>query len=220
MEFLLRIGVIKKSKSNITSPIVLVRKPDKSWRMCIDLRWVNSHTTTMRWPLPKLKEILPYLNESKFFASLDLLRGFWQFPISEESQRFWSFVTHHGQFQFTRVVMGGKNSAGYFQQVMQKVLADLLFLCVLIYIDDVLIFAKTEEQFIQAIGAVFEQLRVHRIYLKPQNAPSMLSDSCGADISWMQQEWQLILRLLQRSEDYRDQRTRPSFGNLSHPVTG
>ena len=63
--------------------------------------------------------------------------------------------------------MGGKNSAGYFQQVMQKVLADLLFLCVLIYIDDVLIFAKTEEQFIQAIGAVFEQLRVHRIYLKP-----------------------------------------------------
>ena len=75
VEFLLRIGVIKKSKSNITSPIVLVRKPDKSWRMCIDLRWVNSHTTTMRWPLPKLQEILPYLNESKFFASLDLLRG-------------------------------------------------------------------------------------------------------------------------------------------------
>ena len=72
---------------------------------------------------------MPYLEGSKFFASLDLLRGFWQFPIAEDSRRFWSFVTHHGQFEFTRVVMGGKHSAGYFQQVMQKVLAGLLFIC-------------------------------------------------------------------------------------------
>ena len=82
--------------------------------------------------LPKLQEIMPYLEGSKFFASMDLLRGFWQFPIAEDSRRFWSFVTHNGQFEFTRVVMGGKKSAGYFQQVMQKVLADLLFICVLI----------------------------------------------------------------------------------------
>ena len=111
---------------------------------------------------------MPYLEGAKFFASLDLIRGFWQFPIAEESRRFWSFITHHGQFEFSRVVMGGKNSAGYFKKTMQKVLETLLFICVLIYIDDVLVFAKTEDAFVQALGNVFEQLRVHNIFLKPQ----------------------------------------------------
>ena len=64
--------------------------------------------------------------------------------------------------------MGGKNSAGFFQKTMQQVLHQMLFLSVFIYIDDVLVFAKSEDDFVAAIGQVFERWRAHNIFLKPQ----------------------------------------------------
>ena len=59
-----------------------------------------------------------FLSNARVFASFDLLRGFWQFPVDEDSSYHWSFVSHNGQFKFNRVVMGGKNSAAHFQKVM------------------------------------------------------------------------------------------------------
>ena len=60
--------------------------------------------------------------------------------------KYWAFITHHGLFEFERVVMGGENSAPHFQKVMAQMLRSLLFTCVLVYLDDVLLYAKTEEE--------------------------------------------------------------------------
>jgi hypothetical protein len=111
VDMLVRLGVVKPSNSDFASPIVLARKKDGSWRLCVDLRLINSKTKPLRWPLPKIHELLPHLAGAAVFASLDLLRGFWQFPLDPASTRYWAFITHHGLFEFERVVMGGGNSA-------------------------------------------------------------------------------------------------------------
>ena len=96
IKLLLKIGVIEKCNSNEAAPIVLVRKKNGEWRMCIDLRKINSNTKAYRWPLPKIKEMLPYLSRAKCFASFDLLRGFWQFPVRQDCRKRWAFLTHAG----------------------------------------------------------------------------------------------------------------------------
>ena len=164
---LLDMGVIRRSNSAFASPIVLARKKDGGWRMCVDLRRVNSNTKPMRWPLPKIQELLPHLVGASFFATFDLLRGFWQFPVSEESKQYLAFVTHKGLYEFERIVMGARNSASHFQKVMTQVLQHLVLEAVLVYIDDLLCYAKTAEELVAAIEAVFVQMRKFGIKLKP-----------------------------------------------------
>ena len=109
---------------------------------CVDLRLFNSKTKPLRWPLPKIHELLPHLAGAAVFASFDLLRSFWQFPLDPASAKYWPFITHHGMFEFERVVMGEKNSSPHFQKMMSQMLRSLLFTCVPIYLDDVLLYAK------------------------------------------------------------------------------
>ena len=96
VRMLLDMGVVRRSNSAHSSPVVLVRKKDGRWRMSIDLRQVNAATKPMRWPLPKIHELLPHPAESAFYASFDLLRGFWQFPIADGCAQNQAFVTHEG----------------------------------------------------------------------------------------------------------------------------
>ena len=167
VEMLVRLGVAKPSNSDFASPIVLARKKDGSWRLCVDLRLINSKTKPLRWPLPKIHELLPHLAGAAVFASFDLLRGFWQFPLDPASTKYWAFITHHGLFEFERVVMGGKNSAPHFQKVMTQMLRSLLFICVLVYLDDVLLYAKTEEELCAAVAKVLQLFERFGVKLKP-----------------------------------------------------
>ena len=135
--------------------------------MCVDLRRINANTKSYRWPLPKIAELLPYLSNARVFASFDLLRGFWQFPVKTHSSLHWAFITHNGQFKFNHVVMDGKNSAAHFQKTMQFVLKNMLYRKVLVYIDDVLVFGSNITDLLANIKEVFQRLRRFRIYLKP-----------------------------------------------------
>ena len=124
LNLLQEIGVISSCNAPSAAPIVLVKKKNGEFRMCVDLRRINSNTKAYyRWPLPRINELLPFLSSAKVFASFDLLRGFWQFPVDENSSYHWSFISHNGHFKFNRVVMGGKNSAAHFQKVMSVCLS-------------------------------------------------------------------------------------------------
>ena len=88
IKLLLKIGVIEKSNANEAAPIVLVR---------IKKTGINSsNTKAYQWPLPKIKEMLPYLAEARCFASFDLLRGYWQLPVDQVFRKKWIFLTHAG----------------------------------------------------------------------------------------------------------------------------
>lgn len=81
VEMLLRVGVATVSESNCASGIVLVRKPDGTWRLCVDLRRINKLTKHDLGPLPRVEDLLIWLSGGTCFASLDMLKGYWQFPV-------------------------------------------------------------------------------------------------------------------------------------------
>ena len=182
---LLRTGVATRSCSEVTSPIVLVRKPDKSWRLCVDLRRVNSITKQEHWPLPRLEEMLTHLTGAAFFATFDLLKGFWQFPIAGDSQKYMSFTTHEGQFEFTRVVMGAKNSSSHFQQVMTTLLGEYIGSSMLVFLDDVLVYSKTVDGLLESIGNLLRVFNEVGVKLKPQKCELYAKQLtwCGRTIS-------------------------------------
>jgi hypothetical protein len=97
-----------------------------------------------------------------------MLKGYWQFPVERDNQRFLAFVTTRGTFQFTRVVMGARNSTAHFQRVMQVVLDGPLFAGVLLYLDDILIYGHEEMDVVHQLYQVLERLNTRGIKLQPR----------------------------------------------------
>ena len=177
---LLRAGVATVSTSDCASGIALVRKPDGTWRLCVDLRRINKLTKRDLGPLPRVEDLLTWLAGSACFASLDMLKCYWQFPVEEFSQRFLAFVTSRGTFHFTRVVMGARNSAAHFQRVMQVVLDGLIFAGVLLYLDDILIYGTTEPDIVRQLDLVLTRLDDRGIKLQPRKC-----DLFAQSLTWL-----------------------------------
>ena len=182
---LLRAGVVRRSRSPFAAPVVLARKPDGSWRFCVDLRRVNAITQLQHWPLPKLEEILDHLKGKRCFATFDLLQGFWQFPIEEGSCEKMAFVTHDGQFEFCRIVMGAANSSSQFQEIMTKILENELYSNVLVYLDDLIAFGETPTKLAEVIVRVVRLLDAKGIKLKPTKCELYTEEVvwCGRSIN-------------------------------------
>ena len=139
---LLEAGVISPSESSYSSPVVLVRKKDGSWRFCVDYRALNKATVRMEYPLPNTQELLYRMRGSTRFCVLDLKSGFYQFPIDPTDRTKTAFGTSDGLFHFNRMSMGLTNSPGYFQRYMTLILNGLLGLICEIYIDDIIVYGN------------------------------------------------------------------------------
>ena len=168
IDALLEAGVVEPSTSAFLSPVLLVRKKDGTWRMCIDLRKLNSMTVPVHWPLPKLDQLFARTQGAKVYATFDLLKGYWQFPIAERCRAHTSFATPFGTFQFARVVMGARNSASHFQRVMQLVLSNLADTICAVYLDDILVYAETDDQLAKNIRDVLLRLHEYNICVQPK----------------------------------------------------
>ena len=130
----------------------------KQYRMTVDLRAVNACVEPMHQPLPSLDVVISHLRGAGYFASLDLFKGFWQSPLHENSQELHSIMTDEGIYTPTRVLQGSADASQHFQAMMQEVLGDLLYSCVLLWIDDLLIYASTEAALLDAISAVMQRI--------------------------------------------------------------
>jgi len=167
---LIRLNVIRASQAHRYSQVHLVPKTDKSWRMCIDFRRLNKVSQSLGWPLPNIQEMLRRIGQHKpkFFATIDLTPGYHQMPISVASSKYTAFITFMGIFEWLRVPMGLKGAASYFQQIMANiVLVGLLYIFLEVYLDDIIIFAQTEEELIDRLQQVFDRLNKHNIFLNP-----------------------------------------------------
>jgi hypothetical protein len=120
--------VYRNPNSEWAAPALIVRKPTGGLRLCVDLRGVNDATVPSVWPMPNLECVLQSLEGTTCYATLDLWKGYWQFPLAEEKQECFSFMTHEGIFTPTRIIQGSKNAVNSFQAGMQETLGDLLYL--------------------------------------------------------------------------------------------
>ena len=125
-------------------------------RLCVDHRVLNKITVKDRYPLPHIEDLLSRLARHRVFTNLDLLAGYHQVPMSDESIQYTSFVTQDGQYEYLRMPFGLCNAPAVFQRMINGVLGELRFSKVLCYLDDILIPAPSLEQSLAVLREVLD----------------------------------------------------------------
>lgn len=166
LETLQKKDIIKPSNSPWSSPIVMVPKPDGSTRLCIDYRKLNNVTIKDAHPLPKIDELLDCLKDATVFSTLDLLSGYHQIALTPEAVPKTAFVTHKGLFEYIRMPFGLCNAPATFQRLVEQIFQSELWIFILLYIDDIIIFSKNFQEHIQHLRLTLQRLRESRLQAK------------------------------------------------------
>lgn len=155
-EYLLDNGLAKPSRSPWSSPCLLAPKSDGTPRFCTDFRKVNAVTVPDSFPLPRMDDCIDSIGPAVFISKLDLLKGYWQVPLTERASAISAFVTPDHFLQYTVMAFGMRNAPATFQRLMHVVLGDVPHCNV--YLDDVVVYSDTWEEHISSLKAVFQRL--------------------------------------------------------------
>lgn len=164
------------------APLVVPKPGKEGFRFTVDLRPVNSQTKKTVWPMPLVEPMLAKLSGSRTWFKLDFLHGYWQFPLAEESRECQSFHTPFGVYTPNRVLHGATNAVAYFQSSMEAMFGHV---DLLIYLDDLLGYAKDTFSLLKKLHAVFEVCRDRGLKLNPAKC-NLITDEvqfCGRIIN-------------------------------------
>ncbi len=123
VEYLLENGFAVPSSSPWSSPSLLVPKSDQTPRFCNDYRKVNAVTKPDSFPLPCMDDCVDRVGSAKYVTKLDLLKGYWQVPLSQRASEVSAFVTPDHFLQYTVMPFGLRNAPATFQRLMNTVLS-------------------------------------------------------------------------------------------------
>ena len=166
LDQLLKDGKIKPSTSPYGAPVLFVKKKDGKFRMCIDYRALNSQTIQNRYALPRIDELFDRLHGAKVFSKLDLTSGYYQIAINPKDRYKTAFRTRYGHYEFNVMPFGLTNAPATFQTLMNDIFRDLLDVCVIVYLDDILVYSKNEDEHEQHLRQVLQRLKDNQLYAR------------------------------------------------------
>ena len=157
---MLETGVIEPSTSAWSSPVVMIRKSNDKYRLCIDFRKLNAVSRADAYPLPYMDAILRKLKSAKYIFTLDLSSAYHQIPLTPESRELTAFtVPGLGLFQFTRIPYGLSQAGVTFQRLVDKVIGPELEPYAFSYLDDIIIATETYEEHLRWLEHVLKRIK-------------------------------------------------------------
>ncbi|GJT10787.1 putative reverse transcriptase domain-containing protein [Tanacetum coccineum] len=159
-------GFIRPSHSPWGAPMLFVKKKDGSMRMCIDYRELNKLTIKNRYPLPRIDDLFDQLQGACCFSKIDLRSGYHQLRVREEDIPKTAFRTRYGHFEFTVMPFGLTNAPAIFMDLMNRVCKPYLDKFVIVFIDDILIYSKSEEEHEVHLKTILDLLQKEKLYAK------------------------------------------------------
>ncbi|KAK3095181.1 hypothetical protein FSP39_011146 [Pinctada imbricata] len=156
IQYMLENDIIEPSNSDWSSPCILVPKPDGTYRLCTDFRKVNSVTKTDSYPIPRIDDCIDKIGSAKFVSKFDLLKGYWQVPLTERAREISAFATPDGLYQYKVMPFGMKNAPATFQRMIHLLLNHLEG-CEA-YIDDVIIYSDIWDDHLRIMRTFFDIL--------------------------------------------------------------
>ena len=160
-------GLVEPANSAWSSPVVLVKKKDNSWRLCVDYRKLNAVTRKDAYPLPRVDDSLDALAGSIYFSTLDLISGYWQVPLSPDAQEKSAFTTRGGLWKWKVLPFGLTSAPATFERLMEQVLRGLHWSSLLLYLDDVIVFSASFDSHLDRLATVLQRFRQANLKLKP-----------------------------------------------------
>jgi hypothetical protein len=167
LQDLLKKGLIRPSSSEWGCPALFVKKKkDNSLRMCVDYRPLNAVTIKNKYPLPRIDILFDQLSKDKVFSKIDLRSGYHQIKIRPQDVPKTVFSTRYGLYEYLVMSFGLTNAPTYFMYLMNSVFMPELDKFVIVFIDDILIYSKKEEDHAEHLRIVLTRLRKHQLYAK------------------------------------------------------
>jgi len=151
-------GWIHPSKSPFGSPILFVKKPDGSLRLCVDYRRLNAMTVKNRYPLPLISELIDRIKNAKYYMKLDLRGAFNQLRVALGDEWKTAFRTHYSHFEYLIMPFGPTNAPASMQAYANDCLRDYLDLFCIVYLNDILIYSNTLEEHVSHVHQVLMRL--------------------------------------------------------------
>lgn len=173
---MLESNIIRESTSEYASPIILVRKKDGDYRLCVDYRALNAVTVKERFPLPHIDDQLSKLAGKKVFTSLDLFAGYHNIKLKPDSINKTAFITPDGHFEYLRVPFGLANAPSVFMRVIQKLLKMICSDEVVAFMDDILLSTATVRDGLALLEKVLKQLRKANLKLNAKKCSFLKSE--------------------------------------------
>ncbi|CEH12606.1 retrotransposon nucleocapsid protein [Ceraceosorus bombacis] len=137
---------IRRVESHAASPVIFVKKKDGTNRLCVDYRGLNAITVKNRYPIPLIGEQLDRLQGATHLTALDLLGAYNLLRIAKGHEWKTAFKTRFGLFEYLVMPFGLCNAPATFQALMNSIFHDLLDICVVVYLDDILIFTRGSQE--------------------------------------------------------------------------
>ncbi|XP_077993259.1 uncharacterized protein LOC144447231 [Glandiceps talaboti] len=178
VKYMLDNDIIEPSYSAWSSPCVLVPKPGNCYRFCTDYRRVNTLSKTDSYPLPRIDDCIDKIGNAKFVSKFDLLKGYWQIPLTDRAREVSAFVTPDGLYEYKVMPFGMKNAPATFQRLINRVIANLEGCGG--FVDDVSVHSDTWQQHLQRLRKFFERLSEAKLTVNLAK-----SEFCHATVTYL-----------------------------------